>query len=146
MADTARAVGIGPEIEHKGTVYHFKPLTPVMIGQYEVWLERRACEAIMRQERWMPPAIYAEQMAGWRRDCAADIYAYGGDYFGKSSISLPGLRYATYLSIKAGADNSPEITEQVAAELLEEKRDQVLAALFTIRWLVKPEGNGAVAQ
>jgi hypothetical protein len=153
MADTARAAGIGPEIQYQGHVYRFKPVTPEMIGRYETWLERRAFEAVKRQERWMPPADYAAQLAGVRQDCAADVYAFGGEAFGKSSVSVPGLKYAAYLSLRAGQDATPDpdgpppVTERLASELFDAERDQVLAHLFTIRWLVKtPEADGGPPQ
>lgn len=82
-------------------------------GLFERWCEQQARLAIARHKADMDPGEYQNQMDGWRRDCAAHLYAWQGPMWFQSMTSEQGAQYLAYLRLQKGNPRQP------AAKLME---------------------------
>lgn len=112
MSETAQLLGLPREVAFGGRSYPLAPCTFEIEGLFELWLERQARDAIERHRPHMIPAEYACQLDGWRRDCAAHAFAFGGPLAVQALCSAPGLKYMAYLRLR-------KLTQDVTEELVE---------------------------
>ena len=102
------AAGLGPQVEHGGTVYQFSVLDGIGYALYQAWLERQAVRAVRAQRDYLPDAEYRVERAEVNRDIAAQVYAFGSERFTQSLRSLPGLKEVCRLALQKrhpGADD-----------------------------------------
>lgn len=133
------AAGVGPEVEYKGTVYHFQPVRIKEIGRFEAWLERGAWEKVFRAESWMPAAKSRELREETREDIDGQKLRFGSRRFASAQLSTAGLKEIALISLKAGEGNSAEIDGELIESLFENKPAEMASVLVAIGWLRAPE-------
>lgn len=116
MADP-KLLGMTRPFDWRGKTYQVSPRDFEMEANLRVWLEREALQAIKRHKDAMDLDDYREQLAGWRRDCAAGVYSYAATTAALSMQSIPGQKHFVWLSL-VRADNS--ITPHLVDELYED--------------------------
>jgi hypothetical protein len=126
VAEAAHALGIGPEIEFRGRKYRLTPWTLEMTALFETWLEGRAFDAVERTRGGCPDDVYQRRLDSVNRLIAAGEFAMGSKAASVAAVSLPGLKYSTYLMLRAA---SPDVTERLVEDLFAEAQAQVLAKL-----------------
>jgi hypothetical protein len=126
MSEAAHALGIGPEIEFRGRKYRLTPWTLEMTALFETWLEARAFDAVERTYGTVPEDVYRRRLDSVNRLIAAGEFQMGSESTVKMAGSLSGLKYSTYLMLKAA---NPEVTERLVEDMFAEVQGQVLAKL-----------------
>src|SRR4051794_41116683 len=100
MSEMATLLGLPRTFEFEGVTY---PLPGVRDFEtealYELWLESEARAAIERHRRTMRPAEYDQHLTGWRRDCAAHVYAIEAPEGVLSLASPPGQKRLAFLML-----------------------------------------------
>jgi hypothetical protein len=66
------------------------------------WLEEQARLVVWRRRQQLGEQEYAAQMKGWRQDCAAGDYEYGGELCHRAQFSTPGMQHMLFLKLKKG--------------------------------------------
>jgi maleate cis-trans isomerase len=141
MADIMRAAGVGPIIVFEGKEYQFSPITPVIIGRFEAWLENQGWEVVKRYSMTHSAAETARQEDAHRRDCATNVYGHGSDYFRMASVTLDGLKRVTRLCLQEGNNHDPDITADFTERLFTERTIEVKNALEAVGWVSFGGGN-----
>jgi hypothetical protein len=126
MAEAARALGIGPEVEFRGRKYRLTPWTLEMTALFEAWLEQRAWDAVERAKGAVPEDVYQRRLDTVTRLIAAGHFAFGSAAAAEAGRSLPGMKYSTYLQLKAAGG---DVTERLVEDLFAEKQAESLAKL-----------------
>ena len=121
MGSTAKAVGAGPTLTHAGVVWEFSPITPLIIGQFEAWLEDKGWAMIERYAKTHSPADVDRQQQAHRVDCNTDVYAYGSKAFNDASIRISGLKQFALLSLKAANPGNAEVTPGLVETLFKDE-------------------------
>jgi len=126
MSEAAHALGIGPDIEFRGHKYRLTPWTLEMTALFETWLEARAFDAVERTFGTVPEDVYRRRLDSVNRLIAAGELQMGSESSVKMAASLAGLKYSTYLMLKAA---NPDVTERLVEDMFTEVQAQVLAKL-----------------
>lgn len=109
MAETALALGIAGRWEYGGKSHVVAVRTLEMESLFEVFLERRALDAVRRHAPTMNGREYQANMDGWRQDCAIGTYSWGSVGCENARYTAAGAKYMAYLQLKV---NDPTITEE----------------------------------
>lgn len=99
MADAAKALGIGPEIEFRGKKYRLTPWTLEMSCLFEDWLEQSAWDAVQRCRGRVADEVYHERLDRVATLIAAKAFAIGGEAAAIAARSTPGQKYSFYLQL-----------------------------------------------
>jgi hypothetical protein len=126
MSDAAHALGIGPEVDFRGRKYRLTPWTLEMTALFETWLEARAFDAVEKTFGTVPEDVYRRRLDSVNRLIAAGEFQMGSESTVKMAASLPGLKYSTYLMLKAA---NPDVTERLVEDMFTEVQAQVFAKL-----------------
>lgn len=126
MAEAAKALGIGPEIEFRGRKYRLTPWTLAMTATFEAWLEQRAFDAVERTRGTVSEDVYLRRLDSVMRLVASGHFAFGGQAAADAARSLPGLKYSTFLQLQPA---NHDITEQIVHEMFEEIQAQVVTKM-----------------
>jgi hypothetical protein len=126
VAEAAHALGIGPEIEFRGRKYRLTPWTLEMTALFETWLEARAFDAVERTRGTVPEEVYLRRLDSVNRLIVGGEFAMGSNAASVAAGSLAGLKYSTYLMLRAC---SPDVTERLVEDMFTEAQGQVLAKL-----------------
>lgn len=139
MAEAAHALGIGPEVEFRGRKYRLTPWTLEMTALFETWLEGRAFDAVEKTRGTVPEDVYRRRLDSVNRLIAAGEFQMGSEAAAKAAESLPGLKYSTYLMLRAG---NPDVTERLVEDMFADARDQVFAKLEAAKAPGNPPAAG----
>lgn len=126
MGDTAKALGIGPTLVHKGKTYRLSPLSFEGQALYEVWLEGRAWEVASRSNRFMTGTTPDDVRSIVIRDIASGIYSFGSPAFASSIKTMPGIKKMLHLCL---LKEHPDVTEAVVDEIFEATMAEAVAKL-----------------
>lgn len=88
----------GSTYEHGGVTYTLTGWTLGAIANHERFLEQRAYDAIARLK--MTPDARATAIASLAEDIACFTFAYGGERFSKSLLSVGGLAHFAWQLMK----------------------------------------------
>lgn len=127
MGDTARALGMGAQIEYDGTTYTLSGWTEGVKALYEIYLEGYAISKARALRGRMPAEEVAgnDPVDGARRDITAGMYSFGTRLFRESLTCLKHLKKAIHLQI---VENHPGVTERLVDEMFDRAIDDVLFA------------------
>lgn len=113
MSEIAATLGIGHEFTFEGKTYKIAPRDFEIEGYFEVWLEDQALLKLQRHRERFSPAEYGIQLDGWRHDCAANIYAFGGLVAWKALCSEPGQKYMALMQIQKASGGSKVVIQEL---------------------------------
>ena len=122
MGDVARALAVGPDIDFEGRTYTLSPLTYELQAKFEVWLERRAVQAVERQKPYLADDDFRERSARVFVDIAAGVYSFGSPASVQAAGTLPGLKELMRLSL---SKKHPDVDAAFVDRLVEAKQKEV---------------------
>lgn len=117
MSEIARTLGLPRPFRFEGRDHPVAERDFYVEGLFELWLEQQAADAVERHKERMHPAVYADHLAGWRRDCASHVYAFGGPEAVKAMYSMPGAKHLAFLQMRqASKDATEELVERISRD------------------------------
>lgn len=122
--DLAKLLNQPETIEFEGKAFKLRELTVAQRATYSQWLKDRALSAVELAARTAPEHVAAEQRAGWRQDCAAGVYDFGGPVFSAALRTHAGQVKALHLSLSA---DHPDLTEDYAEKMWLAHKSQLAA-------------------
>ena len=134
MGSTAKVVGAGPTLKYGDDTLTFSPVTPLLIGQFEAWLEDKGWAMIERYAKTHTPAEVERQERAHRVDCNTDVYAYGSAAFNDASIRVSGLKQFALLSLKAANPGNATITPELVEKLFTEQPAELKRCIQETGW------------
>ena len=121
----ADLLGVASQFTHDGKTYELREPTLLEQGKFTRWLEQRAREAVFRatdmsrdqQER-------AERSV--MRDIAGCVYEWGGEASMTATLTPAGMARLVYIVLST---NHPEVTPEIAAEMVDTRMREIAAIL-----------------
>lgn len=115
------AIQVPREVVVDGKTFRLSPLTLELRAQYELWMERRAIEAVRRQKRFESDEEYHQSLGAVHRDIASGVYTFGTPVWLNFVKSMSGQKYLIYLMLRLCQKDQPEqITEDLVEKYFEE--------------------------
>lgn len=130
MSFIAQALGMAESIEHKGKTYKISPLTMEVLGEWEMFLKRRAWDELQKMRRFMAPEEYQKRADGLIVAMGAGAFEFMGRASAEAQENMltPTGRHLLFLRLKAG-NPGDEITDKIVQEMLETSLEEVAVKL-----------------
>lgn len=123
MGKVAAALGLGSSLTYKDKVYNISPWTYRIQGEFEKYLERTMMETYKLMAPYMSEQERKEELGKIRKEIVSGEYTFGSDTVAKALGSLPHLTYLLYLMMRV---NHPEITVDLAGEIVQAQMGEVM--------------------
>lgn len=127
MGATAKALGMGAQLEFEGKTYTLSGYTEGVKALYELYLERHAMSKARKLRDYVSPVDLAEKdpVDGARRDITIGFYSFGTKAFRDSLQSMTHLKTMILFQLQ---ENHPEVTAAMVERMFEKALDDVIFA------------------
>lgn len=129
MSDAAAALAAPISIKHKGKEYPLSPLSLDMIAMFERWLENRAFETIELRKGGVSEDDYERLLGSWVEQCASGRYRWAGKAAQRAARTKEGMSFLLFVQL---AEKNPQMTQRLAAEILEAGLSEVRAKMEVV--------------
>lgn len=100
MGQISQSLGLGSELEFEGTVYKLSPWSYKIQGEFELYLQRKAVDAVRSLRPVLSQEEYDERMDRVVRDINVGVYTFGSKEVAAAMNSLPHLKHLFLLQLK----------------------------------------------
>jgi hypothetical protein len=130
MSFIAQALGLAESIEHKGKTYKISPLTMEVLGEWEMFLKKRAWDELQKMRRLMSPEEYQKRADGLIVAMGTGAFEFMGRASSEAQENMltPTGRHLLFLRLKL-ANPSENVTDQLVQEMLETSLEEVAVKL-----------------
>lgn len=130
MSFIAQALGMAESIEYKGKTLKIAPLTMEVLGEWEMFLKKRAWDELQKMRKFMSPDEYHKRADGLVVAMGTGAFEFMGRASSEAQENMLTPTGRRLLLIRLQAGNQGEtITDAMVQEILETMLEEVAVKL-----------------
>lgn len=143
-------LGLPRTVRFRGRDYPIQhPRTFQVEAAFVLWVEREAALAVERHREAMGAQWYSEQSAGWRRDVAGKVFAWGSEACHNARWSAAGVKELAWLQLAAAQRPETPVDRELVEAMFEDAhaaQELTELVLGVVQQPKVPDPNGAKGQ